>query len=215
MVLISINYRVNIHANILETCMQRKIIVLLTVFFLLGCSTLSVTTATTTDTPAVATTVPNPSGVNPADAPFLPNPAWQPGAIDPSVTQDNIQSTICVSGYTSTIRPPASYTDKLKKEQIQQYGYSDTKLADYEEDHLISLELGGNPTDPKNLWPEPRDTTPYNSHVKDTLENTLHKLVCEGKVPLATAQQAIATDWVAAYHQYVGNTIISAGSSEP
>ena len=195
--------------------MQRKIIVLLTMFFLLSCLAPSVATATTTDTPAVSTITPNPSGVNPADAPFLPNPTWQPGAIDPSVTQDNIQSTICVSGYTSTVRPPVSYTDKLKKEQIQQYGYSDTSLADYEEDHLISLELGGSPTDPKNLWPESRTTTPYNSHVKDTLENALHKLVCEGKVPLATAQQAIATDWVAAYHQYVGNTIISAGSSEP
>ena len=27
--------------------------------------------------------------------------------------------------------------------------------SDYQEDHLISLELGGNPTDPRNLWPEP------------------------------------------------------------
>jgi hypothetical protein len=25
---------------------------------------------------------------------------------------------------------------------------------DYEEDHLISLELGGAPRDPKNLWPQ-------------------------------------------------------------
>ena len=28
-------------------------------------------------------------------------------------------------------------------------------MSDYQEDHLISLELGGNPTDPRNLWPEP------------------------------------------------------------
>jgi hypothetical protein len=30
----------------------------------------------------------------------------------------------------------------------------------YEEDHLISLEDGGDPTDPRNLFPEP-----YNTHV--------------------------------------------------
>src|SRR5216683_2609243 len=26
--------------------------------------------------------------------------------------------------------------------------------AHYEEDHLVSLELGGHPRDPRNLWPE-------------------------------------------------------------
>jgi len=30
--------------------------------------------------------------------------------------------------------------------------------ACYEEDHLISLENGGDPKDPKNLWPEPYNT---------------------------------------------------------
>ena len=45
--------------------------------------------------------------------------------------------------------------------------------------------------------------------VTDTLENTLHYLVCSGQVPLDTARQAIARDWVAAYHQFVGETIIA------
>ena len=40
--------------------------------------------------------------------------------------------------------------------QIAEYGYADTSTADYEEDHLIPLELGGAPRDPNNLWPEPR-----------------------------------------------------------
>jgi len=31
--------------------------------------------------------------------------------------------------------------------------YVDKAPSHYEEDHLISLELGGNPRDPKNLWP--------------------------------------------------------------
>jgi hypothetical protein len=42
-------------------------------------------------------------------------------------------------------------------------------------------------------------------HIKDVLENTLHKMVCEGTIGLEAAQTAIATDWVAANTQYVGN----------
>ncbi|HVN15268.1 MAG TPA: hypothetical protein VMT73_05965 [Anaerolineales bacterium] len=179
--------------------MIKKIIGLLVLFLLFGCSTLPATN--TAGVPAGPT-------ASSADAPYLPNPAWQPGATNPDVTQDNIQSTICVSGYSSKIRPPVSYTDNLKVQQIAQYGFSDTNPADYEEDHLISLEIGGNPTDPKNLWPEPRHSTPYNASTKDRLENELHKMVCDGQMQLADAQQAIATDWVAAYKQYVGQSLI-------
>jgi hypothetical protein len=86
----------------------------------------------------------------------LPDPSCQPGATNPDVTQATIGSTICVSGRTSTVRPPTSYTNPLKVQQIAQYGYSDTSTADYEEDHLIPLELGGSPRSTLNLWPEPR-----------------------------------------------------------
>jgi hypothetical protein len=127
----------------------------------------------------------------------LPDPACTPGVADPRVTQDNIHSTICVSGYTSTVRPPSSYTDGLKRQQIKAYGYSDTKLADYEEDHLIPLELGGAPTDPKNLWPEPR-TGDSPASKKDAVENSLHAKVCAGLITLAGAQAAIAANWESA-----------------
>jgi len=89
---------------------------------------------------------------------LYPLPSLTPGAANPDVTQANIQQTICKSGWTATIRPPVSYTNNLKTEGIAAYGYSDSKLKDYEEDHFIPLEIGGNPTDPKNLWPEPYDT---------------------------------------------------------
>jgi len=165
-------------------------------------------TPTITEILAGSNNTPVAPSVASGDSPDLPNPVWQPGADNPNVTQDNIQSTICVSGYTSKIRPPVSYTDNLKVQQIMQYRYADTNPADYEEDHLIPLEVGGDPTNPKNLWPEPRYTAPYNASTKDTLENTLHKMVCEGQLPLDTARQAIATDWVAAYRQYVSQSII-------
>ena len=127
----------------------------------------------------------------------LPDPVCTPGSVDARVTQDNIHTTICVSGYTTTVRPSTGYTDTLKVRQIKAYGYSDTRLADYEEDHLIPLELGGHPTDPRNLWPEPRSGS-HTATTKDGIENSLHSRVCAGLVTLAAAQAAIASNWEAA-----------------
>ena len=124
----------------------------------------------------------------------LPDPTCTPGVADPRVMQDNIHSTICVSGYTTAVRPSSTYTDRLKRQQITAYGYSDTRLADYEEDHLIPLELGGSPTDPKNLWPEPRSGD-FPASRKDAVENSLHAKVCAGRITLAAAQAAITTNW--------------------
>jgi hypothetical protein len=133
----------------------------------------------------------------------LPDPARTPGAVDPAVTQATIGDTICVPGWTLTVRPPERYTEELKRRQIEEYGYTDQRLGDYEEDHLIPLELGGSPTDPRNLWPEPhRAPGGWGSRRKDYLENVLHRLVCSGRLPLDTARQAIAQDWIAAYQRY-------------
>jgi hypothetical protein len=138
-------------------------------------------------------------------SPVLPNSQVTPGSINPAVTQGNIGQTICVLGYTKTIRPPVSYTTALKKTQLRtipysSYGSTDTKL--FEEDHLIPLELGGHPTSPKNLWPEPWGGT-TGASLKDQLENKLHLLVCSHSLSLKVAQRAIATNWYLAYQTYV------------
>ena len=132
----------------------------------------------------------------------LPNPSLTPGAIDPSVTQANIQSTVCVKGYTKTVRPPAYFTNKLKKSQMREYGYIDIDPKHYEEDHLIALSIGGAPDDPRNLWPQPR-ISQWNAGKKDELEFKLYKMVCNGRVPLAEAQREMAKDWIGAYKRYV------------
>lgn len=134
-----------------------------------------------------------------------PNPHVTPGAVNPAVDQANIGETICARGYSRSIRPPEEYTQRLKHLGIRQYGYSDHRLRDYEEDHLISLALGGSPTDPHNLWPEPHHVIGgWGSYTKDRLEDRLHRLVCQRRVPLAQAQHDIATDWIAAYKRYIG-----------
>jgi hypothetical protein len=112
------------------------------------------------------------------------DPARTPGVLNPDVTQANIRSTICRHGWTDTVRPPTSYTNALKTKQMRQYGETGS-LSDYQEDHLISLELGGNPTDPRNLWPEPY---PRAADV-DRIENELNDQVCSGELTLAEAQQ--------------------------
>src|SRR2546430_17362984 len=84
--------------------------------------------------------------------PYHADVARTPGVLNPDVTQGNINSTVCLHGWTKTIRPPTSYTNALKEKQMREYGVGGSP-SDYQEDHLISLELGGHPTDPRNLWP--------------------------------------------------------------
>jgi hypothetical protein len=133
------------------------------------------------------------------------NNAVTPGALNTSVTQANISTTVCKSGWTATIRPTVTYTNKLKETQLKTTYASYTKIwgasaTGYEEDHLISLQLGGNPSDPKNLWPEPYAGN--GARKKDVVETALKRLVCAGTIKLADAQKAIL-DWPSAYKKYV------------
>jgi len=145
-------------------------------------------------------------GITPALAAFsgLPNTSLTPGATDPAVTQANIGKTICVIGYTKTVRPPITYTSPIKRRQLAS-GYNvggDIKMGDYEEDHLVPLEVGGSPKSQANLWPELL-TGPWGARAKDRLENAMHLLVCSHQITLAAAQQVFMTDWIAGYKKYV------------
>jgi hypothetical protein len=137
----------------------------------------------------------------------LPDPDCTPGVTNPNITQDNIKDNICKKGWsgvnpytgkqatgTGTLRPPTSYSGKLKAIQIKEYGLK-KPIGSYEEDHLISLQLGGNPVDPRNLWPE----FPKSVNQKDVFEGFLKRQVCAGSITLAQAQHDIATDWKAAW----------------
>ena len=114
----------------------------------------------------------------------LASPTLTPGVLNAEVTQATIGSTICKRGWTSTVRPPTGYTSPLKLRQMAGYGETGPPTS-YQEDHLISLELGGHPTDPRNLWPEPY---PRAADV-DRIENALNAQVCSGELSLAAAQR--------------------------
>jgi hypothetical protein len=75
---------------------------------------------------------------------IYPDPVRTPGTRNPDITPDNIQQNICNPSWsTKSIRPPVSYTNRLKTEQIQEYADADTNPRDYEEDHLIHFKSSG------------------------------------------------------------------------
>lgn len=129
----------------------------------------------------------------------LPDPVCTPGVRNPAVTQATIGSTICKSGWTATIRPPLAVTQAIKARSLTDYGRPQSDAASTELDHLLSLELGGAPADPANLWVEPNYAVPhptsFDHNPKDPLENRLKHAICSGQVTLAAAQAAFLTDW--------------------
>jgi len=127
----------------------------------------------------------------------LPN---VPGALNPAVTQANIRQTVCVSGWTKTVRPRVSVTNKIKRKLLA----NGERAQDFELDHIVSLQLGGAPADERNLWLEPY-AGPCGARVKDVLESNLKRRICSGKLTLHQAQAAIMANWVASYSKYIGS----------
>lgn len=119
-----------------------------------------------------------------------PDPTCTPGSLNPAVTQATIDQTICVEGWTSTVRPPESITEQEKATSMAAYRDSGS-LSDYEYDHFVPLELGGATNDARNLWPEPGASP----NPKDTVEAKLRQKVCDGRITLSKAQHEIVTNW--------------------
>ncbi len=122
-------------------------------------------------------------------------------ALNPDVSQNTIAETICVPGYTKTVRPSTGYTNGVKHKLMREAGIDESLISDYELDHLIPLALGGHPRKLDNfqlqLWEGENG-----AKRKDRLEVKLQCMVCAGQVTLAEAQGKIYNDWSAAYHEY-------------
>lgn len=125
-----------------------------------------------------------------------------PGAFFADVTQANVDQTICVSGWTATVRPSTSYTRGLKKVMLTRAGLPPGDAIKYELDHFVPLAVGGHPCSEDNLWLQRWDGA-WNARVKDRLERRLEVMVCAGEINLHTARIAIQHDWHAAYRKYV------------
>ncbi len=129
----------------------------------------------------------------------LPDPAKNPGVPNPDVSDATKAQTVCKPNWTATVRPPVSYTDKLRAADVMP-GH---QPKEFELDHLLSIEDGGSPTAPENLW-DMVYADRYGARVKDVLETRLHRLYCQGKITLPEARGALVPNWLVGYERYVG-----------
>ncbi len=110
---------------------------------------------------------------------------------NPAVTQETIETTICVPGWTREVSPSSSYTRRVKVALVHELAIPEEMLSDFELDHRIPLSLGGAPYDPANLelqpWSEATD--------KDRKEACLARAVCDGRLALNEARRRIFEDW--------------------
>ena len=133
----------------------------------------------------------------------LPDPACTPGALDQTVADSNIGTTICrKGGYTGSVRPPDTLSEPVKRKLLAAYGIPPDQIAEFELDHLVPLNAGG-ASDVRNLWPEPntfRQFRPSSSihNDKDAVETYTFHAVCAGKVRLSAVRIAMARDWTTA-----------------
>lgn len=124
-------------------------------------------------------------------------------ALNSDVRQGTIQQTVCVAGYTASVRPSTSYTNGVKTRLLREQGLPVASAGDYELDHVIPLALGGHPRNLANLALQPWEGE-NSAKTKDRLERKLQTLVCADRVPLETARRDIYQDWQAAFRKYVG-----------
>lgn len=119
-------------------------------------------------------------------------------ALNPDVSQSTIQQTICVKGYSSTVRPSTSYTNPIKFRLMRQDGIPQSDKSEWALDHRIPISLGGHPRALSNL----QLLTAKENSRKSRIEAKLLCYVCVGQMPLAQAQQEIAGGWREAYRKY-------------
>lgn len=110
-----------------------------------------------------------------------------PGALNPDVTPATVNTTICVPNWSSTVRPPLSYTAPIKRRLLREQNLPG-RVSDYQLDHLWSISLGGATRSLDNLWMEP-DAQAARA---DRLESRWHRLVCNGTWGLRYAQRVEA-----------------------
>lgn len=106
------------------------------------------------------------------------------GAYNPAVTPATIRTTICVSGWSASVRPPLSYTAPLKRRLLAEQHLPGT-VSDYQLDHMISLSVGGAPRDLRNLWLEPITQAKQ----ADYWEARWHRRICDGSWGLRYTQR--------------------------
>jgi hypothetical protein len=132
----------------------------------------------------------------------LPDPMLTPGELNPVLTKEKLCAPSFRTGPFRNV--PAS----LKAQVYAAYHMQNHKGAcsgkeGCEVDHLCSIENGGANT-LANLWIEPYAGIRWNAHVKDVLENRLHKRICDGTITVEAGCTQIAKNWKVLWMRFVG-----------
>ena len=130
----------------------------------------------------------------------LPDRRCSPGAYSSKLTK----RVLCSSSFRTG--PIRNVPLSVKHQVEAAYGLKPGSYGStLEIDHIVSLELGGS-NDPRNLYPEraafANGAPGY--HVKDQLENVVHRAVCGGAIGLRAAQRQIAGNWEQLYQRVLG-----------
>ena len=110
-------------------------------------------------------------------------------SLNPNVTQATIKQTICVVGWTDTIRPPVSFTNRIKRRMLDagiasgSYPKS-AQMNEFKLDHIEPLSVGGAPRLISNLVIQSN----VDSDAKDVIEGMVKRRICSGRITLATGR---------------------------
>ena len=124
--------------------------------------------------------------------PLLPHGLQTPGSLTypaPKISE------MCSREFRKKI---PEISQELKQKVFEAYGIDPNKSSLYQIDHLITPEVGGG-NDIKNLWPQSLTSRPWNAHMKDRLENHLHREICQGRMSPNHAQTLLTLDWIDSY----------------
>jgi len=131
-----------------------------------------------------------------------PPRAIAPDMLNPAVTPQTLQQTICVPAYAASLMPPDAVTQSQKLAMMQRAGIDPAMASGFVIDRRLPVGLGGHPTNAANLqlleW-----AGEHGAQRKQALERRLRLMVCDGKISLREAQAAVYPDWVPSYARYM------------
>jgi hypothetical protein len=129
-----------------------------------------------------------------------PDSILTPGLLNPAVTPDTIDQTICRPAWIKQINPPQEYLDTMKIASMLAYDFPIADWDSYAEDYRVPLALGGDPRQAGNLWPRPKNPQDgWGADQRSELLEHLHRQVCSHIISLADAQAAFTGNWHSAY----------------
>jgi hypothetical protein len=122
--------------------------------------------------------------------------------LDPLVTPDTIQTTICQPYYADRQRFPFEQAMRIKSQLLRAEGLPPQAAPDFALDRRVPVILGGSPSALTNFelvkWDGKNgDRRRVRVAVK------LKDAVCSGQIGLRAAQSAIANDWESAFKRFV------------